>query len=422
MSAPKIAIVHYTYKKYADGTHPIMIRITANRKARYISTGYSVKKENWDDENNCLLVTKVKNDPTKKVLSNAKAINSDIEIKLNDVIRVKQQVSLTDGTQSSKYIKDKATNKYNASSDFFIYGNKIVLDLASRNKINTSKNYLSVLRRIEGFVKAKTLLFEEITVDFLNRFQTHLIKEGIKNNTSNFHLKTIRSIIYKAMSETQPLISQDKNPFLRFKMKTVATEKETLSLLEIEKIRKLKLKSPQDQKVINARNYYLFSFNNAGIRISDLMLLKNNNIIDGRLHYEMGKTGHFKSIKLNAESKTIIKYYKKRNAKPEDFLFPILDNDKDYSNALYLRKQLDSKASGINDELKVLASLAKLLNKRLHFHSSRHSFANIARKKKADLYSISKALGHKSLKVTEMYLTSFDEQSLDETMEMVLGK
>lgn len=421
MSAAKIAIVHYTYKKYADGTHPIMIRITANRKARYIATGYSVNKENWDEQNSRLLESKVKNDPSKKVLSNAKAINADIELKLNDIIRVKQQVSLTDGIQSSQHIKDKAVNKYNASSDFFVYADKIVLDLSEQNKISTSKNFRSVLKRMEGFVSTKSLLFTDITVDFLKQYQTFLIKEGIKPNTINFHLKTIRNILYKAMNESEPLMTQDKNPFQRFKMKTIVTKKETLSLQEIEKIKKLKLKAPKQQKQIDARNYYLFSFNNAGIRITDLILLKNSNIVDGRLYYEMGKTGHFKSIKLNADSKAIIKEYKKRGAKPEDFLFPILDNVLNYSSALFLRKQLDTKASGINGELKELASLAKL-NKRLHFHSSRHSFANIARTKKADLYSISKALGHKSLKVTEVYLASFDEQSLDETMEMVLGK
>jgi integrase/recombinase XerD len=421
MSAAKIAIVHYTYKKYSDGTHPIMIRITANRKARYIATGYSVNKENWDQQNSRLLESKVKNDPSKKVLSNAKAINADIELKLNDIIRVKQQVSLTDGIQSSQHIKDKAVNKYNASSDFFVYADKIVLDLSEQNKISTSKNFRSVLKRMEGFISTKSLLFTDITVDFLKQYQTFLIKQGIKPNTINFHLKTIRNILYKAMNESEPLMTQEKNPFQRFKMKTIVTKKETLSLQEIEKIKKLKLKAPKHQKQIDARNYYLFSFNNAGIRITDLILLKNSNIVDGRLHYEMGKTGHFKSIKLNADSKAIIKEYKKKGAKPGDFLFPILDNDLNYPNALFLRKQLDTKASGINGELKELASLAKL-NKRLHFHSSRHSFANIARKKKADLYSISKALGHKSLKVTEVYLASFDEQSLDETMEMVLGK
>jgi len=421
MSAPKIAIVYYTYKKYADGTHPILIRITANRKARYIATGYSVKSENWDDENNCLYTTHTKKHPGKKALSNAKAINSDIELKLNDVIRIKQQVSLTDGSQTSQHIKDKATNKYNASSDFLVYAKKSVDHLVERNKISTAKNHLSVIRSIEKHIKKQSLLFEELTAEFLRQYQSALIKEGKKTSTINFHLKTVRAILYKAMNEPTPLIDRDKNPFLHIKMKNVATEKETLSMEEVLKIKRAKLKAPDQQKLIDARNYYLFSFNNAGIRISDLIQLKNINIINGRLHYEMGKTGHFKSIKLNSESKEIIKQYKKRGAKPEDFLFPILDNDVDYSDQQFLRKQLDAKASDINYNLKKLATSSKL-NKRLHFHSSRHSFANIARKKKADLYSISKALGHKSLKVTEMYLASFDEQSLDETMEMVLGK
>lgn len=421
MSAPKIAIVYYTYKKYADGTHPIMVRITANRKARYISTGYSVKKENWDEENNCLFVSRTKAAPGKKALSNAKAINSDIEQKLNDVIRVKQQVSLSDSVQSSQYIKDKATNKYNASSDFFVYAQNIAKDLASRNKITTAKNYTSVFKRLKGFIKGQSLLFSEITVDFLKRYESYLIKEEIRANTINTHLKILRSVIYKAMNESQPLLTAEMNPFTKFKLKNVVTEKQTLSLIEIEKLRKAKLRIPKDKNQIDARNYYLFSFNNAGIRISDLIQLKNKNVVDGRLHYEMGKTGHFKSIKLNGESKAIIKQYKKKGAKPEDYLFPILDSEIDYSSATMLRKRIESKAAMINEALKELASSSKL-KKRLHFHSSRHSFANIARTKKADLYSISKALGHKSLKVTEVYLASFDEQSLDETMEMVLGK
>jgi len=47
MSAPKIAVVFYKYKTYANGTHPVMIRITANRKSSYLTTGYSIRPENW---------------------------------------------------------------------------------------------------------------------------------------------------------------------------------------------------------------------------------------------------------------------------------------------------------------------------------------------------------------------------------------
>lgn len=54
-------------------------------------------------------------------------------------------------------------------------------------------------------------------------------------------------------------------------------------------------------------------------------------------------------------------------------------------------------------------------------HIARHSFANIARQKKANVYDISKALGHSSLKITENYLSKFDTTSQDETMKLVLS-
>ena len=52
-------------------------------------------------------------------------------------------------------------------------------------------------------------------------------------------------------------------------------------------------------------------------------------------------------------------------------------------------------------------------------HIARHSFANIARQKKANVYDISKALGHSSLRITESYLSKFDTQSQDETMKQI---
>lgn len=431
MSAAKVSLVHYKYKTYSNGMNPIMIRITANRKSRYIATGYSAKEENWDEDNNKLIETRSKLLPNKKPLTNAKAINTDIEIKLNEVLRVKQQVSLGDGVQSSQIIKDKASLKYKEAENFLEYAKDLARSMFERKKIRSSKNFTSVIKRIDEFWKGRVLLFSDVDTKFLADYQTYLLngfdkneeekKGGVKINTANFHLKTIRSILYKAMNETTPLLSRDKNPFLKIKLKNTVTKKETLSIKEIDKIRVAKLQAPKQQKQIDARNYYLFSFNNAGIRISDLIQLKVKNIIGDRLNYEMGKTGHFKSIKLNIESKAILKKYKSPDAKPNDYIFPLLRNDVDYSDPEFLRKQVESKAACINGNLKKLAKEAKV-EKRLHFHSSRHSFSNIARKKKADLYSISKALGHKSLKVTEIYMASFDEEALDETMKMVLGK
>jgi hypothetical protein len=41
----KIKPVQYTNKKYANGTNPIMIRITAGRKLFYEGIGHSIPKE-----------------------------------------------------------------------------------------------------------------------------------------------------------------------------------------------------------------------------------------------------------------------------------------------------------------------------------------------------------------------------------------
>ena len=99
MSAAKVTLVHYKYKTYSNGMNPIMIRITANRKSRYIATGYSTKEENWDEVNNKLIETRSKLAPKKIPMTNAKSINTDMEIKLDEVLRIKQQISLGDGAQ-----------------------------------------------------------------------------------------------------------------------------------------------------------------------------------------------------------------------------------------------------------------------------------------------------------------------------------
>ena len=57
----------------------------------------------------------------------------------------------------------------------------------------------------------------------------------------------------------------------------------------------------------------------------------------------------------------------------------------------------------------------------INYHVSRHSFADYARQKDVDLYSISKALGHASFKTTETYLKGFDNDAVDDAMDGLFG-
>lgn len=62
-----------------------------------------------------------------------------------------------------------------------------------------------------------------------------------------------------------------------------------------------------------------------------------------------------------------------------------------------------------------LLSLAFLLL----MHIARHSFANIAREKEANVYDISNVLGHSNIDITKGYLAKFDTRSEDETIDKI---
>lgn len=73
----------------------------------------------------------------------------------------------------------------------------------------------------------------------------------------------------------------------------------------------------------------------------------------------------------------------------------------------------------ISNDLRLIFTYSLLLASPCIFHTARHSFADMGRKKKASTYDISKILGHFSLNVTENYLSKFDTQSEDEAMKLI---
>ena len=55
------------------------------------------------------------------------------------------------------------------------------------------------------------------------------------------------------------------------------------------------------------------------------------------------------------------------------------------------------------------------------FHGARHSFADVLRQNGASVYTISKALGHSSIAVTEAYLAAFDRADVEAEMRSAFG-
>jgi integrase/recombinase XerD len=435
MKQPKVKALLRTDKPLSDKTFPIWVRISHNRKSSYIATGYSCQEEEWNLEASRMyegrprITSKDTEDLNPQELKDlrkafsvvkvnplAKRINSDIDKKIRMILSLNDKLEANDEHISSRTIKRQLKNKDSgySSKSFIQYWENQNKNLEKNQAYGTLKTYKSILKELkEGFLNFKDLTFEDINTDLLEGYRGYLIGAGYAKNTIHNHLKTFRSILYKAIKDPgKNYFSQDKNPFFAFKLEADKIQrKERLNPEEIKRLEELVL--DKKTRLYDARNMFLFSFYCAGVRIGDLIQLTWSNIDEGRLVYEMGKTGKKRSIKLLNQALNILKLYKKKDSKASDFIFPFLNANINRENKLYFKKQLEAKAALINKCLKQLATKAEI-KKNLSSHIARHSFADMARKKKTSLLDIQKLLGHSESKTTQIYLDSFDIESQDE--------
>ena len=116
---------------------------------------------------------------------------------------------------------------------------------------------------------------------------------------------------------------------------------------------------------------------------------------------------HFNEIvNLRAEKiKLLVEQFILKGApKNESYVFPLLKNES--LNPKQLHSQISSKNALVN---KALKDISKSLGfPHISFHSARHSFAVNQYMASKDIYALSRALKHKSLDVTIVYLQSLN--------------
>lgn len=391
-------------KMKKDGTIPIYLRITQNRKYRMLSTGISIDEKHWN----------VDKSEVRKNHPRYKALNSQLE---QFVYEAKQTLeALPIEKRKAGAIKEVLKEKPADENCFFEYANSFLDKLKVEKKYWEWKQTRVTLNKLKQYHPGY-LNISDIDKPFLEGFKQYLINE-IQNgsNTINKQFQRIGRITNSAIEAG--IIAND--PFLGFKrMPKEKSDKARLSIEQIEAIKALELKPGSRLDI--TRDAFLFSFYNAGIRFGDIARLQWKHIVDGRLKYNMAKTGTGKNIKLFAPALNILDKYRPDKNKPNSFIFPILRPDDDYSDEMYLKRQISSKNVIANKSLKKLAEMAGI-QENISFHVSRHSFADYARTAGMNLYDISKALGHSDIQITQAYLKSFDETSLDSSMEALFNQ
>lgn len=188
----------------------------------------------------------------------------------------------------------------------FIFDDKKTLRLFVEEKIipftksvGTKQKYLNVLGLLERFNSQKynrqILLFKDINEDFINQWKVWLRNErGILENSISYKTKTFKSFINKSIK--QNYFFYNPNPFNNITNKVIPTNVDYLDESQITSIlygevydviksgknkgkkRPENSRYKQELNMNDIRNFFIFQFFSHGLRVSDLMTLRWNNL------------------------------------------------------------------------------------------------------------------------------------------------
>lgn len=399
-------------RKRQNGLYPVYVRITQNRAYSLYSTEIYIDKKQWNEKGNEVKRNWIKDHPS------ADAYNHKIYRIIADIWNI---IDENDGISRKEIVK-----RLSADTDavkVYDYALQYADKLNSDGKYHPYKQTRVSAAKFKEY--AGHISFDEVTVHVLNDFQKWLAKDkrqedgsilkGNHPNTILTNMVKLKAVFKQAYKDS--LIQE--NPFDDSKYeqtKAIRTKKKALSIEQIEAIESLNLKV--DTQLWHVRNYFMFSFWNAGIRFTDMALLRWDHIGDGRLTYTMGKTGKVKDILLTKPAKEILNLYENDNNAGSNFIFPILP-DRDMTLTGY-KKKASSQNAIVNECLKQIQEMAGI-DTNISFHISRHSFARWAKAKGLSMDFIGKALAHSKRTTTEQYLDDLSEYDADSELERLIN-
>lgn len=271
------------------------------------------------------------------------------------------------------------------STSFLLFYEKEVT--GSSLKESTKTNHLSTLKLLREF--KSDISFSEVTFELIAAFDAFLQVKGYHTNTITKHMKQFKRHVNIAINKD--LIDIQQYAFRKYKIKTKESSHTHLTPLELQQLEELQL-SEKDSSLQGTLDAFLFCCY-TGLRYSDFINLTSSNIISFHketwLVYKTIKTGIEIRLPLyllfNGKCLKIIEKYR-FNLKE---LFRIKEN------------------SHVNKELVRISRLAKI-HKRISFHTARHTNATLLLYKGANITTVQKLLGHKSVKTTQIYSNIMD--------------
>lgn len=338
-----------------DGTWPVNLRISYQRKTTNLSTPYFVTKSQINkafEIKDRFLQMQVDEDLNRARREVSNSFNKFAEMNVSQI---------------GEYLSDYLYSKKKDDINFFEFADKHIARMEENNQASRG-NYGISIRKIKSFVGHDNLSFNDITLSFLSSFDTWLKSSGVGTRGRSLYLSNLRAIFNAAIreynDEDNDNIRITKNPFKRFSLpKVESPEKRALSLNQLKALISYQ---PAKETVLFAKDVFLLSFYLVGMNSVDLYQVQK--ISGDRITYRRAKTrgvradGAEISIKIEPEAMELIKKYKDRE-KERAFNFHYR-----YTTAAGFN-------SAVNEYLKIIGK--EIGVEELDFYAARHTWATL---------------------------------------------
>ena len=402
----KVSAILFKSKLLASGEHPIMIRLTKNGKRKYVTTGFSSKLKDWNEDK----------EVPRKSHPNQDLIDAFIFNKVNEykrkIIELKSQ-----GIEPTIEALLETVEKVVKPSTIYDFFKMKIQQMIDSGKVGNSNVYKDTMNSFFTCFKSKNYEFSDLDFSMLEKYKVFLRKKSVADSTLHLRFRTIRSLYNMAIKEGVARL--ENYPFNKFKVSQFKLESKprAISVEDVEKIKNLELK--EGLSLFRTRQYFLFSVYGAGINFTDMAFLKWENIKDGRIEYVRSKTGKQIDFKILQPVQEILDYWKPLTFKSsDDYVFNIL-NKRIHITPVQKDNRIHKVIKYTNKDLKEIGKLAGI-ETHLTTYVARHTFATILKNKDISSRIIGEMMGHTDEKITEIYLKKFDNKVLDDAMSKLL--
>jgi site-specific recombinase XerD len=375
----------------------IYCRVTINKKRAQFATGLKCPPRLWNPNLKRI----------DKKWPDAKEANKELIRIESRLLQIFDKMSISEKEVSAQNLVDKYLGKSNTGKtilEVFRQHNAkmkslIGIEYAQGTLTRFETTYKHLALFLKSKYKSEDLEITRLDNQFIHDFDYFLrTQKSCANNTTVKYIKNLTKIV-RICCDYGWLESY---PFTNYKQRTKEVDRVFLTKEELDLIY---AKDFDNSRLEGVRDLFVFSCY-TGLAYIDVQRLTSNNIvvgIDGNkwININRKKTDIKSSIPLLPVAEEILyKYEELMKYDKNQRVLPCMSNQK------------------LNAYLKEIAVICNI-NKELTFHIARHTFATtVTLTNGVPIESVSKMLGHSSIKMTQHYAKIVDRKLSDDMMKL----